>query len=116
MMAGSLVEFKGLVMSVTRANVAQMLLDGMTYSQVAKCLGVDRACVTRAASSLRERGLELPRQRRVVICAQPVDGGEVIRFNGKKDVERRGGFSYVYSHYVASRNMVSNGYRWWIER
>ena len=111
-----LVEFRGLRMSPLRKEIAKRVMAGQSCEHVARMTGATTQSVLKACSSLRERGLDLPMFKRVTICARSEDGEREYRFDGKRDVEERGGFCYATAHWAASREKKHGGFIWWIER
>ena len=111
-----LVEFLGMKMSPLRMEIAKRVLAGQGYQHIAEKVGVTQKAVVKACYQLRERGLELPLLGRVKLCAKSEDGKREYRFDGKRDVEERGGFNYATAHWAASNEKKHGGLIWWIEK
>lgn len=94
------VEFMGVSMSPRNAQIAEMMMSGSTFSEVASALGIDESLVRTYVIRLRERGIPIPRSRRFKLIATS-DSGERFEFVGKADVEKRGGYGYRQAHKAA---------------
>lgn len=108
----ALTDYLGLKMSVRNACIARLVMSGHSYSLIAGTLGMPLHEVTRCCSRLRERGLDIPRSRRVKLVAICQKTGERYEFFGTKDCEQRGGFCYRQAHKAATDNLVYLGLKW----
>lgn len=96
----ALIEYLGLKMSQTNADVAKLALEGQSYSEIAEELGISKSCVMTYCSRLRKRGLTIPRSHRFKLVAVS-ESGDRFEFIGKKDLEQRGGYVYRCAHRAA---------------
>ena len=95
-----LTTYLGLKMSPRNARIAEMMMSGSTFAEVAHELGIDENKVRTYVIRLRERGIPIPRQKRFKLIATS-DSGERFEFVGKKDIEQRGGYGYRQAHKAA---------------
>ena len=95
-----LTTYLGLKMSPRNARIAEMMMSGSTFAEVASELGIDESRVRTYVIRLRERGIPIPRQKRFKLVATS-DSGERFEFTGKKDIEQRGGYGYRQAHKAA---------------
>lgn len=105
------VTFMGLSMSPRNARIAEMMMSGSTFTEVANALGIDENRVRTYCIRLRERGIPIPRQKRFKLIATS-ESGERFEFTGKKDVERRGGYVYRCAHRAAQCGGEYLGMTW----
>ena len=94
------VEFMGVSVSPRNARIAEMMMSGSTFTEVANALGIDENMVRTYVIRLRERGIPIPRQKRFKLIATS-ESGERFEFIGKADVEQRGGYGYRQAHKAA---------------
>ena len=94
------VTFMGVSVSPRNARIAEMMMSGSTFAEVASELGIDENRVRAYVIRLRERGIPIPRQKRFKLIATS-DSGERFEFVGKADVEKRGGYGYRQAHKAA---------------
>ena len=94
------VEFMGVSVSPRNARIAEMMMSGSTFTEVANALGIDENRVRTYVIRLRERGIPIPRQKRFKLIATS-ESGERFEFIGKADVEQRGGYGYRQAHKAA---------------
>lgn len=90
----------GLSMSPRNTQIAEIMMSGATFTEVASALGIDENRVRTYVIRLRERGIPIPRSRRFKLIATS-DSGERFEFIGKADVEQRGGYGYRQAHKAA---------------
>ena len=95
-----LTTYLGLSMSPRNAQIAEMMMSGSTFAEVASELDIDENRVRTYVIRLRERGIPIPRQKRFKLVATS-DSGERFEFIGKADVEQRGGYGYRQAHKAA---------------
>ena len=95
-----LTTYLGLKMSPRNVRIAEMMMSGSTFAEVASELGIDENRVRTYVIRLRERGIPIPRQKRFKLIATS-DSGERFEFVGKKDIEQRGGYGYHQAHRAA---------------
>ena len=103
-----LTTYLGLKMSPRNAQIAEMMMSGSTFTEVASELGIDENMVRTYVIRLRERGIPIPQQKRFKLVATS-DSGERFEFIGKKDIEQRGGYGYRQAHKAAQ---VGGRYLW----
>ena len=95
-----LTTYLGLKMSPRNARIAEMMMFGSTFAEVAGELGIDENRVRTYVIRLRERGIPIPNQKRFKLVATS-DSGERFEFVGKADIEQRGGYGYRQAHNAA---------------
>lgn len=105
------VNFMGLSMSQTSADIARLALEGLSYQEIAGELGITESCVMTYCARLRKRGLDIPKSRRFKLVATS-ESGERFEFIGKKDVEQRGGYVYRCAHRAAQCGGKYLGLTW----
>ena len=106
-----LITYLGLKMSSRNARIAEMMMSGSTFTEVASELGIDENRVRTYVIRLRERGIPIPRSRRFKLVATS-DYGERFEFVGKKDIEQRGGYGYRQAHKAAQVGGKYLGLTW----
>lgn len=106
-----LTTYLGLKMSPRNARIAEMMMSGSTFTEVAGELGIDENRVRTYVIRLRERGIPIPNQKRFKLVATS-DSGERFEFVGKKDIEQRGGYGYRQAHKAAQRGCEYLGMKW----
>lgn len=106
-----LTTYLGLKMSIRNVDITRLVMSGHSYSTIATTLGMPLHEVTRCCSRLRERGLDIPRSRRVKLVATS-ESGERFEFFGTKDTEQRGGFCYRQAHKAAQCGGDYAGFKW----
>lgn len=106
-----LTTYLGLKMSPRNAQIAEMMMTGSTFTEVASELGIDENRVRTYVIRLRERGIPIPNQKRFKLVATS-DSGERFEFVGKADVEQRGGYGYRQAHKAAQRGCEYMGMIW----
>jgi len=106
-----LTTYLGLKMSPRNARIAEMMMTGSTFAEVASELGIDESRVRTYVIRLRERGIPIPRSRRFKLVATS-DSGERFEFVGKKDIEQRGGYGYLQAHRAAQVGGKYLGMTW----
>ena len=106
-----LTTYLGLSMSPRNASIAEMMMSGSTFAEVASELGIDENRVRTYVIRLRERGIPIPRQKRFKLVATS-DSGERFEFVGKKDVDQRGGYGYRQAHKAAQVGGKYLGLTW----
>ena len=94
------VDFMGVSVSPRNARIAEMMMAGSTFADVASELDIDENRVRTYVIRLRERGIPIPNQKRFKLVATS-DSGERFEFVGKKDIEQRGGYGYRQAHKAA---------------
>lgn len=109
------VDFMGVSVSPRNARIAEMMMSGSTFAEVASELGIDENKVRTYVIRLRERGIPIPRQKRFKLVATS-DHGERFEFTGKKDIEQRGGYGYRQAHKAAQVGGKYLGLTWCKER
>ena len=109
-----LTTYLGLKMSPRNARIAEMMMTGSTFAEVASELGIDENRVRTYVIRLRERGVPIPRQKRFKLVATS-DSGERFEFVGKKDIEQRGGYGYRQAHKAAQVGGTYLGMTWSME-
>ena len=77
----------GVSVSPRNARIAEMMMSGSTFAEVASELGIDENRVRTYVIRLRQRGIPIPQQKRFKLIAIS-DSGERFEFVGKKDVFR----------------------------
>ena len=105
------VTFMGVSVSPRNARIAEMMMSGSTFTEVASELGIDENRVRTYVIRLRERGIPIPNQKRFKLVATS-DSGERFEFIGKADVEKRGGYGYRQAHKAAQRGCEYLGMKW----
>ena len=105
------VTFMGVSVSPRNARIAEMMMSGSTFTEVANALGIDENRVRTYVIRLRERGIPIPRQKRFKLVATS-DSGERFEFTGKKDIEQRGGYGYRQAHKAAQVGGTYLGLTW----
>ena len=105
------VMFMGVSVSLRNAQIAEMMMSGSTFTEVASELGIDESRVRTYVIRLRERGIPIPRQKRFKLIATS-DSGERFEFVGKKDIEQRGGYGYRQAHKAAQVGGKYLGLTW----
>ena len=105
------VTFMGVAVSPRNAQIAEMMMSGSTFTEVANALGIDENMVRTYCIRLRERGIPIPRQKRFKLIATS-EAGERFEFIGKADVEQRGGYGYRQAHKAAQRGCEYLGMTW----
>ena len=105
------VDFMGVSVSPRNARIAEMMMSGSTFTEVASELGIDENRVRTYVIRLRERGIPIPRQKRFKLVATS-DSGERFEFTGKKDIEQRGGYGYRQAHKAAQVGGKYLGLTW----
>ena len=105
------VTFMGVSVSPRNARIAEMMMSGSTFTEVASELGIDENRVRTYVIRLRERGIPIPRQKRFKLVATS-DSGERFEFIGKADVEQRGGYGYRQAHKAAQVGGRYLGMKW----
>ena len=105
------VTFMGVSVSPRNARIAEMMMSGSTFAEVASELGIDENRVRTYVIRLRERGITIPRQKRFKLVATS-DSGERFEFIGKADVEQRGGYGYRQAHKAAQLGGRYLGLTW----
>ena len=103
--------FMGVSVSPRNARIAEMMMSGSTFAEVASELGIDENRVRTYVIRLRERGIPIPRQKRFKLVATS-DSGERFEFIGKKDIEQRGGYGYRQAHKAAQIGGKYLGLKW----
>ena len=106
-----LTTYLGLKMSPRNARIAEMMMSGSTFAEVASELGIDENRVRTYVIRLRQRGIPIPRSRRFKLVATS-DSGERFEFVGKKDIEQRGGYGYRQAHKAAQVGGKYLGMTW----
>ena len=106
-----LTTYLGVSMSPRNAQIAEMMMSGSTFAEVASELGIDENRVRTYEIRLRERGITIPRQKRFKLVATS-DSGERFDFIGKADVEQRGGYGYRQAHRAAQVGGKYLGLTW----
>ena len=106
-----LTTYLGLSMSPRNAQIAEMMMSGSTFTEVANALGIDENRVRTYCIRLRERGIPIPRQKRFKLIATS-ESGERFEFIGKADVEQRGGYGYRQAHKAAQVGGKYLGMTW----
>lgn len=106
-----LTTYLGLKMSPRNARIAEMMMSGSTFTEVASELGIDENRVRTYVIRLRERGIPIPNQKRFKLVATS-DYGERFEFVGKKDIEQRGGYGYRQAHKAAQVGCEYLGLTW----
>ena len=106
-----LTTYLGLKMSPRNARIAEMMMSGSTFAEVASELSIDENRVRTYVIRLRERGIPIPRQKRFKLVATS-DSGERFEFIGKADVEQRGGYGYRQAHKAAQVGGKYLGLTW----
>ena len=101
----------GVSVSPRNARIAEMMISGSTFTEVASELGIDENKVRTYFIRLRERGIPIPRQKRFKLVATS-DSGERFEFTGKKDIEQRGGYGYRQAHKAAQVGGKYLGLTW----
>lgn len=101
----------GVSMSPRNAKIADMIMSGATFAEVASELGIDENRVRTYVIRLRERGIPIPRQKRFKLIATS-DSGERFEFTGIADVEQRGGYGYRQAHKAAQLGGRYLGLTW----
>lgn len=94
------VTFMGVSMSPRNAHIAEMMISGSTFTEVAGELGIGEESVRTYVIRLRQRGIPIPNQKRFKLVATS-DSGERFEFVGKNDIEQRGGYGYRQAHKAA---------------
>ena len=105
------VSFMGVSVSPRNARIAEMMMSGSTFAEVASELGIDENRVRTYVIRLRERGIPIPNQKRFKLVATS-DAGERFEFTGKKDIEQRGGYGYRQAHKAAQVGGKYLGLTW----
>ena len=105
------VTFMGVSVSPRNALIAEMMMSGSTFAEVASELGIDENRVRTYVIRLRERGIPIPSQKRFKLVATS-DSGERFEFTGKKDIEQRGGYGYRQAHKAAQVGGRYLGMNW----
>ena len=105
------VDFMGVSVSPRNARIAEMMMSGSTFTEVAEELGIDESMVRTYVIRLRDRGIPIPNQKRFKLVATS-DSGERFEFVGKADVEQRGGYGYRQAHKAAQRGCEYMGMIW----
>lgn len=105
------VTFMGVSVSPRNAQIAEMMMSGSTFTEVANALGIDENRVRTYVIRLRERGIPIPRQKRFKLIATS-ESGERFEFIGKADVEQRGGYGYRQAHKAAQVGGKYLGLTW----
>ena len=90
----------GVSVSPRNARIAEMMMSGSTFTEVASELGIDENRVRTYVIRLRERGIPIPNQKRFKLVATS-DSGERFEFIGKADIEQHGGYGYRQAHKAA---------------
>ena len=106
-----LTTYLGVSMSPRNAQIAEMMMSGSTFAEVASELGIDENRVRTYVIHLRQRGISIPRQKRFKLVATS-DSGERFEFIGKADVEQRGGYGYRQAHRAAQVGGKYLGLTW----
>ena len=106
-----LTTYLGLKMSPRNAQIAEMMMSGSTFTEVANALGIDENRVRTYVIRLRDRGIPIPNQKRFKLIATS-DSGERFEFIGKADVEQRGGYGYLQAHRAAQVGGRYLGMKW----
>lgn len=106
-----LTTYLGLSMSPSNARIAEMMMSGSTFTEVASALGIDESLVRTYVIRLRQRGIPIPRQKRFKLIATS-DSGELFEFIGKADIEQRGGYGYRQAHKAAQVGGKYLGLTW----
>ena len=106
-----LTTYLGLKMSPRNARIAEMMMSGSTFTEVASELGIDENRVRTYVIRLRDRGIPIPNQKRFKLVATS-DSGERFEFVGKKDIEQRGGYGYRQAHKAAQVGGKYLGLTW----
>jgi DNA-binding CsgD family transcriptional regulator len=106
-----LTTYQGLRMSTRNAEIAQLVMSGHSYSDIAEKLGMSLHEVTRCCYNLRERGLQIRPQRRFRFIATNEKGEQTI-FIGNNDIKNRGGFCRVQVHKAATNGTEYAGFTW----
>lgn len=101
----------GVSVSPRNAQIAEMMMSGSTFTEVAEELGIDENRVRTYVIRLRERGIPIPRQKRFKLIATS-DSGERFEFTGKKDIEQRGRYGYRQAHKAAQVGGKYLGMTW----
>ena len=105
------VDFMGVSVSPRNARIAEMMISGSTFTEVASELGIDENRVRTYVIRLRERGIPIPNQKRFKLVATS-DSGKRFEFTGKKDIEQRGGYGYRQAHKAAQVGGTYLGMTW----
>lgn len=106
-----LTTYLGLSMSPRNAQIAEMMMSGSTFTEVANVLGISDDSVRTYVIRLRQRGIPIPRQKRFKLIATS-ESGERFEFIGKADVEQRGGYGYLQAHRAAQVGGKYLGMTW----
>ena len=96
----TMVTFMGVSVSPRNAQIAEMMMSGSTFAEVASELGINENRVRTYVIRLREHSIPIPNQKRFKLVATS-DSGERFEFVGKKDIEQRGGYGYRQAHKAA---------------
>ena len=67
-----LTTYLGLKMSTRNTRIAEMMMSGSTFTEVASELGIDESRVRTYVIRLRERGIPIPRQKRFKLVATSI--------------------------------------------
>lgn len=105
------VNFMGVSVSPRNARIAEMMMSGSTFAEVASALSIDENRVRTYVIRLRACGIPIPNQKRFKLIATS-ESGERFEFIGKADVEQRGGYGYRQAHKAAQVGGKYLGMTW----
>jgi hypothetical protein len=108
------ITYKGHRMTPQTAKGIRLLSSGLSHADVAEQIGTSLTSIHSLSRRYVGKGVIEARHKRRIMCARAEDG-TVYRFDGREDIETRGGFAYGSAYWAAANNKRHGGLVWWME-